>query len=70
MPREQTCDTKIAYKFILCKIFQIHENDINNQKCIHENTSSRLNQGNTNNFWTKIFSLKLSIEEHKEQRRD
>jgi hypothetical protein len=47
MPREQTvgqnCDTKIAHQFILCKIFQVLENDINNPKCMHEYTNSRLN---------------------------
>jgi len=70
MPREQTvgqnCDTKIAYQFILCKIFEVLENDINNRKCMHEYTKSRLNRGNADTIWAKIFCLQLSIEEHKE----
>jgi len=68
IPREQTagqsCDTKIAYQIILCKTFQVLENDINNPKCMHEYTNSGLNQGNTNNIWAKIFCLQLSIEKH------
>jgi hypothetical protein len=70
MPREQSvgqnCDTEIAYQFILCKIFQVLENDINNQKCMHEYTNSILNRGNSNIIWAKIFCLQLSIEEHRE----
>jgi len=62
----QTCDTKTANKLITCKIFKVLENDINNKNRMHEDTKSRLNQGNTNNIWGKIFCLQLSIEEHKE----